>query len=164
MKKSLKVLLTIEVMVLLAIGGIGIETLLFPQDASDQSMDTAYLTIEKTTNDKNVIDNQEWFVEQEAYIRQCLKNESLAQEKYELYFGILSDDRTTWDMQEKQKEEDLLNNFFYLQKLTNEAIKNYNVKSENVNKNIFKDDLPNKLNREWYANSMFWLEINSEFV
>ena len=82
------VLLWIVIILLLVFGGLAIKIVFFPVNTVSQSVDTAYEVVDKTMTGENAIANYEWFKEQEAYIRQCVTNEQIAQEEYDLYISI----------------------------------------------------------------------------
>lgn len=144
-------LLIIFLIVVLIFGGIAIKVLLFPVHVMDKSVNLAYDTTNKTMTAENAIYNYEWFKEQEAYIRQCYKNEEIAKKEYDMYVSTLSEDREKWDRQDKDEEASLRNSYYALQKLTNKAIEDYNAKSSMVNRAIFKDNLPSNLDRAYLS-------------
>lgn len=146
-----KVLLGLLIALFLVFGGLAIKIVLFPVNTVSQSVDTAYEVVNETMKGKNAIANYEWFKEQEAYIRQCLKNELIAQEEYDLYISTLPADRTVWDRQDKQEESSLRNSLYALQKLTNKAMEDYNARVSMENRAIFKDNLPSNITRAFYA-------------
>lgn len=145
------VLLWIVIILLLVFGGLAIKIVFFPVNTVSQSVDTAYEVVDKTMTGENAIANYEWFKEQEAYIRQCVTNEQIAQEEYDLYISMLPTDRTTWDRQDKDEESSLRNSLYALQKLTNKAMEDYNARSSMENRAIFKDNLPSNITRAFYA-------------
>lgn len=144
-------LLWILVIIVLVFGGLAIKVVFFPLNTVEKSVDTAYEVVKETMTGKNAIANYEWFKEQESYIRQCLKNEQIAQEEYDLYISLLPTDRTTWDRGDKQEEASLRNSLYALQKLTNKAMEDYNARASMENRAIFKDNLPSNITRAFYA-------------
>ena len=148
MKKPL--IITILIILLIPLS-IGLKIILFPVDTIDKSIDMAYEVTNKTLTAENAIYNYEWFKDQEAHIRTCLKNEEIAKEEYDLYLEMLPEDREKWTREDKQEESSLRNSYYALQKLTNLATEDYNAKSEMVNRNIFNDNLPSNITRAWYA-------------
>ena len=144
-------LLWIVVILILVFGGLAIKVVFFPLNTIEKSVDTAYEVVKETMTGENAIANYEWFKEQEAYIRQCLKNEQIAQEEYDLYMNMLPTDRADWDRQDKDEEASLRNSLFALQKLTNKAMEDYNSHSNMGNRAIFKDNLPSNITRAYYA-------------
>jgi len=147
-KLILIALITIPVLIL---ASIGLKVLFFPVNTLDKSVDTAYEVVNDTMNGDNAIYNYEWFKEQEAYIRQCLKNEEIAKEEWDSFVASLPEDRTQWTRQDKEEEASLRNSYYALQKLTNKAIEDYNARSSMVNRAIFKDNLPSNISRAYYA-------------
>lgn len=141
----------ILLILLLLFGGIGLKSLLFPVNTASQSIETAYEVVNKTLDGDNAIANYEWFKSQEAYIRQCLGNEEISKEEYDLYLTTLPKDREKWDRQDKDEESSLRNSYYALQKLTNKAIEDYNAKSSMVNRAIFKGNLPSNITRAIYT-------------
>jgi acyl-CoA synthetase (AMP-forming)/AMP-acid ligase II len=139
------------IFVLLIFGGIAVKVLLFPVHVADKSVDLAYATTDKTMTAENAIYNYEWFKEQEAYIRQCLKNEEIAKEEYDMYIKTLPENREKWDSRDKDEEASLRNSYYALQKLTNKAMEDYNAKSSMVNRVIFKDNLPSNIDRAFLS-------------
>ena len=144
-------LLWILVIIVLVFGGLTIKIVFFPLNTVEQSVDTAYEVVNETMTGKNAIANYEWFKEQEAYIRQCVTNEQIAQEEYDLYISMLPTDRTTWDRNDKQEEASLRNSLYALQKLTYKAMEDYNSRASMENRAIFKDNLPSNITRAFYA-------------
>ena len=144
-------LLWILIVIVLIFGGLAIKIVFFPVNTVSQSVEMAYEVTNETLTGKNAIENYEWFKEQEAYIRQCVKNEQIAQKEYDEYFAMLPTDRTTWDRDDKQEEGSLRNSIYALQKLTNKAMEDYNAKSSMENRAIFKDNLPSNISRAFYA-------------
>ena len=110
-------LLWILIVIVLIFGGLAIKIVFFPVDTVSQSIEMAYEVTNETLTGKNAIENYEWFKEQEAYIRQCLKNEIIAQEEYDFYIATLPTDRTTWDRTDKQEESSLRNSKYALEKI-----------------------------------------------
>ena len=150
--EGLKVILIwLLIIVILVFGGIAVKVLLFPVHVADKSVDLAYGTTNKTMTAENAIYNYEWFKEQEAYIRQCLKNEEIAKEEYDIYVKTLPENREKWDGRDKDEEASLRNSYYALQKLTNKAMEDYNAKSSMVNKAIFKDNLPSNIDRAFLS-------------
>lgn len=150
MKRYQIILIIIGIALLIPLG-VGLKILLFPVNTLEQSIDTAYGVADKTLDAENAIYNYEWFIEQEAHIRTCLTNEEISKEEWDLFKSELPEDRTTWDRDDKQEESSLRNSYYALEKLTNLAMEQYNAKSEMVNRNIFKDNLPSNITRAWYA-------------
>jgi hypothetical protein len=146
-----KVALWVLLIVLLVFGGIGMKVILFPVNTVSQSVDTAYEVVNKTLDGDNAIANYEWFKQQEAYIRQCMTNETIAKEEYDLYISSLPEDRGKWDRQDKDEEASLRNSYYALQKLTNKAMEDYNARASMANRAIFKDNLPSNITRAFYA-------------
>jgi hypothetical protein len=151
MKGVGKVILIILAVVGTIGGGLVLKAVLFPVNTIDKSMDTAYEVVDEVMDGENALYNYEWFKKQEAYIRECYTNEEIAKEEYELYLSMLPDDREKWDREDKQEEASLRNSYYALQKLTNQAIEDYNANSSMVSKNIFKDSLPSNITRALYA-------------
>lgn len=151
MKGIGKVLLIILALIVCSFGVIGLKAVLFPVSTIGKSVDTAYEVVDKTMDAENAIYNYEWFKTQEAYIRECMTNETIAKEEYDLFTSMLPEDREKWDRDDKQEESSLRNSYFALQKLTNQAMEDYNAKSSMVNRSIFKDNLPSNITRAFYA-------------
>lgn len=141
----------IFILILLVFGGIGVKTIFFPINTATQSINTAYEVVDKTMNGDNAIANYEWFKEQEAYIRQCLKNEDIAKTEYDQYIATLPTEREKWDRRDKDEEASLRNSYYALQKLTNKAMEDYNARANMTNRAVFKDNLPSNITRALYA-------------
>lgn len=137
--------------ILVLVSGFVLKVVLFPVNTLDKSIDTAYGVVDKTLDADNAIYNYEWFKDQEAHIRACLKNEEISKEEWDLFKSELPEDREKWTREDKQEESSLRNSYYALQKLTNLAIEDYNSKSQMANRNIFKDNLPSNISRSWYA-------------
>jgi len=144
-------LITIIIIFVIIFASVFIKIVFFPINTVDRSIDTAYEVVDKTMNSENAIQNYEWFKEQEAYIRQCYKNEEIAKEEWEQFLSTLPEDRSQWTRDDKQEEASLRNSYYALQKLTNKAIEDYNARSSMVNRAIFKDNLPSNITRAWLA-------------
>jgi hypothetical protein len=151
MKSFLIALGVILGIALIIFAGIGLKAILFPVNTVFQSMDTSYEVTDKTMTGENAIANYEWFKDQEAYIRQCLKNEEIAKEELDLFVSTLPENRDKWDRQDKDEEASLRNSYYALQKLTNKAMEDYNAKSSMANRAIFKDNLPSNITRAFYT-------------
>jgi hypothetical protein len=143
--------LSVLCVIALVAGGIWLKILLFPVHTAIKGVDVAYGVVDKTMTAENAIYNYEWFKQQEAYIRQCYKNEEIAKEEYDGYIKALPADRSKWTRDDKQEEASLRNSYYALQKLTNKAIEDYNARSSMANRAIFKDNLPSNITRAWIA-------------
>jgi hypothetical protein len=150
-KNILIILLPFLCIPILIFAIIGIKAAFFSVNTVDKSIDTAYEVVDDTMNGDNAIYNYEWFKKQEAYIRQCLKDEEIAKEEWDNYVASLPEDRTQWTSQDKDEEASLRNSYYALQKLTNKAIEDYNARSSMANRAIFKDNLPSNITRAYYA-------------
>lgn len=148
MKKGLVIALAI---ILCLCGGLLVKTLLLPLHTLQQGTDMAYGVVDKTLDSEQAIRDYEWFKQQEADIRKCIANEEIAQTAYDNFASTLPEDRTTWGDFDKREEASLRNSITALQKVTNNAIEDYNARSEMVNHAIFKDNLPTNISRAWYA-------------
>ena len=146
-----KVLIVIFGLMFLFLAGLGLKVLLFPIHTLEQSMDTAHDVVDKTMTAENAIYNYEWFKDQEAHIRKCLKNEQIAEEEWNNFVNTLPQDRSKWSREDKEEENSLRNSYYALKKLTNQVMEDYNAKSSMVNRNIFKDNLPSNISRVWYS-------------
>ncbi len=151
MKSSFKLLAIALAVVGFVAAGIGLKILLFPVNTLDKSLDTAYGVVDETMTAENAIYNYEWFKTQEAYIRECMTNEDIAKEEYDYYLSMLPEDREKWTRDDKREEGSLRNSYYALQKLTNEAMEDYNAKASMVNRSVFKDNLPSNISRAFYA-------------
>lgn len=146
--RTVKILLTIFIFLLF---GLMVKIIFFPFHALNQSIDMGYDVVNKTLDAENAIYNYEWFKEQEAQIRVCLKNEEIAKEEWEMFKASLPEDREKWTRDDKAEESSLRNSYYALQKLTNMEIEEYNAKSSMVNRAIFKDNLPSNITRAFYV-------------
>lgn len=151
MKKSSILILFVVIALFSGVLGIALKTVLFPVHVVEKSVDLPYEIADKTLTAENAIYNYEWFKKQEAFIRQCMTNEEIAKQEYDMYVSTLPTDRTTWTRQDKDEEASLRNSYFALQKLTNKAMEDYNAKSSMANRAIFKDNLPSNITRAFYA-------------
>ncbi len=129
----------------------GLKVLLFPVHTIVQSTDTAYGVVDEVLDPEKAVADYEWFKEQEAHIRVCLKNEEIAKKEYDAFLATLPDDRTVWSADDNQEEASLRNSYYALQKLTNLAMEQYNARASMVSRNIFKDNLPTNISRAWYS-------------
>lgn len=151
-RKRTMIIILISLAVLLFITFlIFLKPIFFPVNTALKSIDTAYGVVNEVMDKDKAIYNYEWFKEQETYIKQCLKNEDIAKEEWELFKSDLSDDREKWDRDDKLEESSLRNSYYALQKLTNKAIEDYNAKASMVTRSIFKDNLPSNIDRAFYA-------------
>jgi hypothetical protein len=144
-------LIGVSIFIGLLLLGFVLKIVLFPINTISKSADTAYQVVDKTMDGGNAIYNYEWFKSQEAYIRQCLKNEDIAKEEWENFKKGLPEDRQQWLKEDKNEESSLRNSYYALQKLTNKAMEDYNAKSSMANRAIFKDNLPSNISRAIYA-------------
>lgn len=148
MKKALVILLSLIVLIG---GGILVKVIWFPVNTIEKSIDMAYGVVDKTLDSEQAIRDYEWFKQQEADIRKCLANEEIAQEAYDSFVEGLPEARADWSDFDKREEASLRNAVTALAKVTNNAIEDYNARSEMVNHAIFKDNLPTNISRAWYA-------------
>lgn len=133
-------------------GGImWLRAALFPVHVANTAIDTAYEVVDKVLDGDKAIKDYEWFKTQEAFIRQCLKNEDIAKEEWDQYRADLPEDREKWTRDDKTEENSLRNSYYALQKLTNKAIEDYNARASMVSRNIFKDNLPSNITRALLA-------------
>jgi hypothetical protein len=145
------VLIGAGILIGLIILGFLFRIVLFPVNTISKSVDTAYGVVDKVMDADNALYNYEWFKDQEALIRQCLKNEIIAKEEWENFKKELPEDREKWAKEDKTEEGSLRNSYYALQKLTNKVMEDYNSKSSMVNRAIFKDNLPSNITRAIYA-------------
>ena len=101
---------------------------------------------ERVLNADDAIANYEWFKKQEAFIRQCLKDEEITKRQYDEYFAKLPEDIKEWTDFMNKEESTLRAAYNAHEKLTNKAIEDYNAKASMVNRSIFKD-LPTNILR-----------------
>lgn len=149
-KVAMTVLIVIATLILFTMCII-LKPILFPVHTALKAVDTAYGVVDEVMDKDNAIYNYEWFKTQEAYISQCLRNEEIAKEEWDLFKKELPEDREKWDRNDKTEESSLRNSYYALQKLTNKAMEDYNAKSSMVSRNIFKDNLPSNMTRAFYA-------------
>ena len=150
-KRIVVIALIVVAVLVLSILSIILRPILFTVNTTLKSIDTAYGVVDKVMDKDKAIYNYEWFITQEAYIRQCIINEDIAKEEWDNFKKELPEDREKWDRNDKTEESSLRNSYYALQKLTNKAIEDYNAKSSMVTRNIFKDNLPSNINRAFYA-------------
>ncbi len=143
-------LITVAVVVLVFIGLLA-KIVFFPTYVAEQSIDTAYEVVDKVMDSDKAIADYEWFKSQEAYIRQCLRNEEIAKEEWDIFKAELPEDRDKWDRDDKTEEASLRNSYYALQKLTNKAMEDYNARSSMTTRSVFKDNLPSNIDRAFYA-------------
>ena len=146
-----KVVIVVLTLVIVTFGGMVIKMIFFPVNAVSRSVDMAYDIMDKTLDGDNAIYNYEWFKQQEADIRKCVKNENIAQEEYDMYLNSLPADSGDWSKFQEQEEASLRNSVSALKKLTNTAMEDYNARAEMANRNIFNDNLPSNISRAFYA-------------
>ena len=147
MKNLTVVLLTI----LIFLGGFLLKVILFPVNTINKSVDMGYQIVDKTLDGDNAIYNYEWFKQQEADIRKCMQNETIAQEEYNTYISNIPKDSKEWSKFQEQEESSLRNSLSALKKLTNKTMEDYNAKASMVNRSIFKDNLPSNITRAFYT-------------
>lgn len=143
MSKGLEVLgavflVAIIVVVLVVIGAI--------QPWTRGTMNMPGEIAEAVLDGDNAIANYEWFKSQEAFIRQCLKDEELTYNQWQDYLVKLPEDITEWTPFMNKEESGLRASYNAHQKLTNKALEDYNAKASMVHKSIFKD-LPTNIVR-----------------
>jgi hypothetical protein len=124
---------------------------LFPVHTAVRSVDVAYGVVNKTLTSENAIREYEWFKQQEADIRKCIKNEEIAETELTTFISGLPKDRTTWGDFDKREEASLRNSLTAVRRVTNIAMEDYNAKASMANKAIFKDNLPSNISRSFYA-------------
>lgn len=131
--------------------GILLKVVLFPAATAVRSVDVAYGVMNKTLTSENAIREYEWFKQQEADIRKCIKNEQIAESELTTFVSNLPKDRTAWGDFEKREESSLRNSLTAIRRVTNIAMEDYNAKASMANKVIFKDNLPSNISRSFYA-------------
>lgn len=148
MKKGLIVL---AALVLLVGGGLIFRALWLPVHTLQQGTDMAYGVVDQILDDEKAIRDYEWFIQQEADIRKCLANEDIARAAHESFASTLPESRSEWTAFDQREEASLRNAVTALEKVTNNAIEDYNARSQMVSRNIFKNNLPTNISRAWYA-------------
>jgi hypothetical protein len=151
MKDFLKVLsIFVVAMAVLVVLALGIKMLFFPVHVVEQSIDMTNGVIDKSLNSENAIYNYEWFKRQEESIQSLYKKEVRAKQTLEDFRNMLPETRENWTRDDKT-EYDRLNTIVQgLGNQIDDAIAEYNARSNMVNRNIFKDNLPTNLNRSFF--------------
>lgn len=150
--EGLKVILIwLLVIVILVFGGIAIKVLFFPVHIADKSVDLAYGTTNKTMTAENAIYNYEWFKMQEESIESLYKKEDTAKKQLEEYIKLLPEDKGKWTRDDKNEVSRLQSIVSGIENMTNDAIAEYNAKSNMVNRVIFKDNLPSNIDRAFLS-------------
>ena len=134
---------------ILLLNGVGmlLNAVLFPVAAIGSGINMPYDILQKTMTGDNAISNYEWFKRQEESIKALNKKEITAQEQFDSYSQLLSKDREKWDREDKIEYSRLQTIVSGLKMQTDDAIAEYNARSNMANRNIFKDNLPVNIKR-----------------
>lgn len=130
---------------LLLIFGFIFRLAIYPLFVADKAVDTMYDVTSKTLNANNVIYNYEWFKDQYQAIESQRANLIITQDEYDLFINGLSADSNEWSKFQQQEEASLRNSLSASKKVLNQLIADYNAKSGMVNRSIFKEGLPDRL-------------------
>lgn len=130
---------------LLLIFGFIFRLAIYPLFVADKAVDTMYNVTSKTLNANNVIYNYEWFKDQYQAIESQRANLIITQDEYDLFINGLSADSNEWSKFQQQEEASLRNSLSASKKVLNQLIADYNAKSSMVNRSIFKEGLPDRL-------------------
>lgn len=130
---------------LLLIFGFIFRLAIYPLFVADKAVDTMYDVTSKTLNANNVIYNYEWFKDQYQAIESQRANLIITQDEYDLFINGLSADSNEWSKFQQQEEGSLRNSLSASKKVLNQLIADYNAKSSMVNRSIFKEGLPDRL-------------------
>lgn len=144
-------LVVILIITLLVFGGLAIKVLLFPIHVLDKSVNTAYDVTTKTMNAESAIYNYEWFKMQEESIGALYKKEDSAKKSVEEYISMLDTDKSKWTNDDKNEITRLRSISTAYENQINDAMAEYNAKSNMVNRAIFKDNLPSNIDRAYLA-------------
>lgn len=127
-----------------------LKIIFFPINTFDTSINASYDIVDKTLTADNAIYNYEWFKKQEESIKALYKKADRATKDIEEYLKTFPDVKN-WDIQTQQEYSRLNSIQSGLGNQLDDAIADYNAKSNMVNKNIFKDNLPSNLSKAFYA-------------
>ena len=140
---KLKVVLIIIVIIVL---GFAIRYILFPINALDKGIDTAYGVMNKTMNAENAIYNYEWFKSTAQDIIALGKKEDRAEQNIQIFKETADNSRE--DKNELARLRAIKSG---LGNMLDDTIAKYNARSQMANRAIFKDNLPSNINRAWVA-------------
>lgn len=148
MSDNQKGCLTFIVVVFLIIAAPFVKAFVLPLFIANQMMDTTYGAIDKTLDADNAIYNYEWFKSQyQAVVAQKEKMEQVQQE-YDTYKETIDKDSAKWTKFQQQEEASIRNALSANKKVLADLIAEYNAKSSMVNRSIFKQGLPERLEME----------------
>lgn len=138
----------IVIVLVLLFGGIGIKALFFTPTVIDKSMDMAYEVMDDTLDGDKAIREYEWFKRQAESMIALEKKEKRAIVEVSSFVDMMGDaPRSEWDRGDKGEYDRLNSNKVAVQNMLDEAIAEYNARSEMANRAIFKDNLPTNISR-----------------
>jgi hypothetical protein len=144
-------LIIIGIILLLIFGGIGIKIAFFPVHKISKSIDMTYETTNKVLDADKAIHNYEYFKVQKERIDAMYRQEQTSINEKTEYLETMPTDKTTWDMFDKNELSRLRSNITGIRHRLDDALADYNAKSQMVNRSIFKDNLPVTLSRSFYT-------------
>lgn len=117
----------------------------YPLFVAEKTVDTLYDITSQTLDAKNVIYNYEWFKTQHEAVKSQKQNLDITQNEYNNLIERLDENSGSWSKFQQQEESSLRNSLSASKKVLNQLIAEYNAKSDMVNRSIFKQGLPERL-------------------
>ncbi len=142
MKKIVGFFLGVIILVLLILMGLGIKVLFFPVHNVSKSIEMAYDVTDKTLDADKAIAEYEWFKRQAQSMKALEKKENRAIEELDSFLQLMEgNSRKDWDRDDKKEYDRLNSNKIAVQNMLDDALAEYNARSEMVNRAIFKDTI-----------------------
>lgn len=141
------ILLGVLIFVLVIFGSLGLKALLFPVATVSKSLDMGYEVVDKTLTGENAIYNYEYFKKQAESIKALRSKETRADGEINEFYELYGKDTALWTRDDKTEHSRLQANLTGVQNMLDDAMADYNAKSQMVNRAIFKDGLPSNLSR-----------------
>lgn len=121
--------------------GWGVRAFMLAPRAIDRTLETGEGIIDKTLTADNAIYNYEWFKQQYEDIKAGQKKLDNAEENHTAFKASLPEDREDWSWEDKQEDARLNTIVLGLENNLEDLIADYNARSKEANRNIFKDGI-----------------------
>lgn len=129
----------VGILVILIIGGIAIDIVMFPVNTAQKEINTAYQAQDQVLNGQNAIYNYEWFKQQYQDIQASKVELSNAQASYASYTASLPTDRSQWSYEDDTEVARLNSVVLGLENNLESNIADYDARASEATRNIFQD-------------------------
>jgi len=139
-------ILIILLIIFIPVAIYGVKIAFFPVKVVASQIDSGYDIIDKTYKAENAIYNYEWFKDMYEKIKATeiqIDNTQIEMTVYKEDYGTTD----TWDWQTKQDYSQLRTTHLGQKNYYELLVADYNAKSKQAHRNIFKDGLPFNVNK-----------------